>query len=243
MAKQPTPPPNIGDLEIEGRKVSELYWTGGPAQIRVSYASPTSEADSIETQQILEDFRSQCQWLWFAFDGMINGRPLMLERWRQQKVARHSRLFVGTQFPEQEQSVGKSTFAQITFGELLDSMAAGGEFERLNAKAYLVFIDALWEDSARKHIANVLQVKERDVKCDLLADLRRLRNLMLHRSEKAKQDYVEKATLLPQIWDINPDDVIITSPMLQAFIEQLSAIHVHVEETADGHTGTTSPVP
>ena len=50
---------------------------------------------------------------------------------------------MGTQFPEQEQSVGKSTFAQITFGELLDSMAEGGEFEQLNAKASLVFIDAL----------------------------------------------------------------------------------------------------
>ena len=109
-------------------------------------------------------------------------------------------------------------------------MADGGEFEQLNAKAYLVFIDALWEDSARRRIADVLHVKERDVKSDLLADLRRLRNLMIHRSEKARQDYVEKATLLPQIWDINPDDVIITAPMLQALIEQLNAMHVNVGE-------------
>ena len=111
---------------------------------------------------------------------------------------------------------------------LIVSGAEGGEFEQLNAKAYLVFIDALWEDSVRKRIANVLRVKEREVKCDLLADLRRLRNLMIHRSEKAKQDYVEKVTLLPQIWDINPDDVIITASMLQALIEQLNAMHVHV---------------
>ena len=107
-------------------------------------------------------------------------------------------------------------------------MAEGGEFEQLNAKAYLVFIDALWEDSVRKRIANVLRVKEREVKCDLLADLRRLRNLMIHRNEKAKQDYVEKVTLLPKIWGINPDDVIITASMLQALIEQLNAMHVHV---------------
>ena len=208
--------------------MSKLYWTGGQPQIKIFYESPVSEADSIEALRILEDFRSQCQRLWFAFNGMINGRPLMVERWRQQQIARHNRLFVGTQFPEQEQSVGKSTFAQITFGELLDSMAEGGEFEQLNAKAYLVFIDALWEDSVRKWIANVLRVKEREVKCDLLADLRRLRNLMIHRSEKAKQNYVEKVTLLPQIWDINPDDVIITASMLQALIEQLNAMHVHV---------------
>lgn len=210
--------------------MSELYWTAGPAQIKLFHASSIPEANAIEAVRILEDFRSQCQRLWFAFDGMINGRPLMVQRWQEQKVARHNKLFVGTQFPGQDQAVGKSTFAQITFGELLDSMAKGGEFERLNAKAYLVFIDALWEDSVRSRIADILQVNERDVKCDLLADLRRLRNLMLHRSEKAKQDYVEKATLLPKFWDINPDDVIVTAPMLQAFIEQLNAMHVHVEE-------------
>ena len=208
--------------------MSKVYWTGGQAQIKIFYESPVSEADSIEALRILEDFRSQCQRLWFAFNGMINGRPLMVERWRQQQIARHNRLFVGAQLPEQEQSVGKSTFAQITFGELLDSMAEGGEFEQLNAKAYLVFIDALWEDSVRKRIANVRRVKEREVKCDLLADLRRLRNLMIHRSEKAKQNYVEKVALLPQIWDINPDDVIITASMLQALIEQLNAMHLHV---------------
>ena len=210
--------------------MSELYWTGGPAEIRVFYASPTSEADSIETQQILEDFLSQCQRLWFAFDGVINGRPLMVQHWQEQKVESHNRLFAGTGFPEQEQVVGRSTFANITFGELLDAMAKDGEFERLNTKAYLVFVDALWEDSVRKRIADVLQLKGRDVKCDLLADLRHLRNLMLHRSEKAKQDYVEKATLLPKIWDINSDDVIITAHMLPAFIEQLSAMNVHVGE-------------
>ncbi len=210
--------------------MSELYWTGGPAQIRLFHAPSILEANAIEAVRILEDFRSQCQRLWFAFDGMINGRPLMVHRWQEQNVARHNRLSVGTKFPDQEQAVGESTFAQITFGELLNSMAVGGEFEQLNAKAYLVFIDALWEDSVRSRIADILQVKEREVKCDLMADLRRLRNLMLHRSKKAKQDYIEKATLLPKLWDIHPDDVIITASMLQAFIEQLNAMCVHVEE-------------
>lgn len=210
--------------------MSELYWTGGLAQIRIFYAFPIPKGDSIEALRILDDFRSQWQRLWFAFDGNINGRPLMVQRWQQQKVERHNRLFIGNQFPEQEQSVGKSTFARITFGELLDSMADGGEFEQLNAKAYLVFIDALWEDSIRKRVADVLHVNKQDVKCDLLADLRRLRNLIVHRSEDAKQVYANKATFLPLIWEIDPDNVIVTASMLHSLIEQLNAMRVSVGE-------------
>ena len=69
-----------------------------------------------------------------------------------------------------------------------------------------------------------------EVKCQLLADLRRLRNLIIHRSEDAKRSYVDKAALLPQIWNIDPDNVVITGSMLHALIEQLNAIRVHIGE-------------
>ena len=140
--------------------MAELYWTAGPAKVRLYHAPTTPKAKAVETVRLLEEFRSQCQRLWFAFDGMMNGRPLALERWRELKAGKHNRVSVGTQFPDQDQSVGKSTFAQITFGDLFDAMADGGEFEQLNSKAYLVFVDALWEDSTRKRIADVLQVKK-----------------------------------------------------------------------------------
>ena len=208
--------------------MAELYWTGGPAQVRLYHAPTTPRVQVVESVRLLEDFRSQCQRLWFAFDGMVNGRPLALERLRELKAGRHNRVSVGTQFPDQDQSIGKSTFAQITVGELFDAMASGGEFEQLNVKALLVFIDALWENSIRKRIADTLQVHKRDVKCELMADLRRFRNLLLYGSQKAKRSYVQRATLLPQIWDVDPDNVVVTGSMLQALVEQLNAIRVNV---------------
>ena len=217
-------------MNRERKDMTDLYWTGGPAQVKLYHPPTTPKANAAEAVRILEDFRSQCQRLWFAFDGMINGRPLALERWRKLKAERHNRVSVGTQFPDQDQSVGQSTFVQMTVGELFDAMADGGEFEQLNAKAYLVFICALWEGYTRSRIADVLQIDKRDIQCDLLADLCRLRNLIIHRSEKAKQTYINKATLLPKLWSIDPDDVVISSSMLQALIEQLNAMRVHVGE-------------
>ncbi len=209
-------------------EMAGLYWTDGPAQICLYHEPTIPKTKAVEIVRLLEEFRSQCQRLWFAFDGMINGRPLALERWGRLKAERHNLLSVGSQFPDQDQSVGKSTFAQISFGELCDAMASGGEFEQLNAKAYLVFIDALWENSTRRKIADILEIKKRDVKCDLLADLRRFRNLIVYESEKAKTNYLGKATLLPRIWEIDPDNVIVTASMLQALIEQLNAMSVDV---------------
>ena len=207
--------------------MSELYWIDGPARMRLYHNPELPEEIVSAAVSILDDFRSQCQRLWFAFDGMVNGRPLALQRFKEMNASRNNSLSVGTQFPDQEQSLGKSTFAQITFGDLFDAMAKGGEFEQLNARADIVFMDALWEDSTRKRVADVLQLDIREVKCDLLADLRRLRNIMIHQSEKAKQDYVEKATLLPQIWTIDTDNVSVTAPMLQSLIEQLNALKAY----------------
>ena len=210
--------------------MASLYWMGGPARVKLYHGSSITEYEAQEVVQLLDDFRSQCQRLWFAFSGTINGRDLAVQRFQQMKATRHNTLSVGSQFPDAEQSVGKSTFARITFGELIDGLVSGGEFEQLNAKAMLVFIDALWEDSTRRKIADPLSVKGKDVKCDLMADIRRLRNLIIHQSDSAKQDYVQKASFLPLIWTIDPNEVIITGAMLQPLFEQLNAIQVHVGE-------------
>ena len=210
--------------------MTKRYWTGGPAKIRLCHPESISKADSKAAVRMLDDFRAQCQGIWFAFDGLINGRPLALQKWQQKKVGKHNRLTVGTQLPNQERSIGRSTFAQITFGELLEATADGGEFEQLNTQALLVFIDTLWEESTRHKIAALLNVDKRDVKCDLFADLRLVRNLTVHKSEQAKRDHLKKATLLPEIWKINPDAPVITASVAQALMEQLNAMHVHVGE-------------
>ena len=107
-------------------------------------------------------------------------------------------------------------------------MADGGEFEQLNTKAFLVFIDTLWEETTRDRIKGILQVGKSDVRCELMADLHRLRNVIIHQSEKSKQEYVQRADFLPQIWTIDPDNVVITSKMLHTLMEQLNGIRVSI---------------
>ena len=144
------------------------------------------------------------------------------------KAGRQNKLFVGTQFPDGEQSIGESTIAQITFGDLLEAMADGGEFDQLNIQAFLVFVYTLWEESTRHRIAALLHVKKCKVKCDLFGDLRLIRNSIVHKSEETRVEYCKKAILIPELWPSYPNDETFTASMVQALMEQLKAVQVYV---------------
>ena len=58
----------------------DLYWTGGPARVKLHYAPSISEEEALTAVWLLDDFRSQCQGLGFAFSGTINGRDLAIQR-------------------------------------------------------------------------------------------------------------------------------------------------------------------
>ena len=208
--------------------MSTLYWENGPARVSMCHGQLADEADANAALGMLENYRSQCHRLWFAFAWGKLLQDMALHRFKETGVQRHNRLSVGTQFPDQEQSRGSSTIARITFGELFDATADGGEFEQLNAKAFVVFADTLWGESSRRGIADALHVKGNDVTSQLMGDLHLLRNLMMHQREDAKRQYVQRAKLLSRFWTIDPDNVVITASMLHALMEQLNALHVHV---------------
>lgn len=207
-----------------------LYWTNGPMRVRIKHSASTPEADARSALRVLDEFRVQCQRLYVAFHGTVNGRSLMLEYWRGQNASRSNKLSIGTQLPDGEQRIGMSTIAEINFGELFDGMIDGGEFDQLGTKAMLVFMYTLWEETTRGNIADALHVKRSQVRCDLMGDMRHLRNFMVHPSENTKREYARGAVFLPKIWPEFPEDPTITASMVHALMEQLNAIFVEIHE-------------
>ena len=82
--------------------MTKLYWTGGPAKIKLYHPESISEADSKAAVGVLDDFRAQFHRMWFAFNGLINGRGLALQKWQEMNLGEHNSLSVGTQFPNHE---------------------------------------------------------------------------------------------------------------------------------------------
>ena len=78
--------------------------------------------------------------------------------------------------------------ASLSLGEVLEKSDSGGEFANRLAKLTIVAIYALWEDHYRTRIAKQLnsltadqELTKNDIRSDLMGDLRRIRNCIIHR--------------------------------------------------------------
>lgn len=214
----------------------DLYWTGGLFRVALDYVKHP-DASSCERAKnaiaTMEEFRDACQKQYIAFNGRINGRNLARARFNKLIKSRNSRFFVGTNPPDvledgQRQKPGYLFIAELSQGELLDGLAAGGTFESEHAKAFVVVVYSLWDESYRSKIAGIMKVKKKDVICKLMNDVRIVRNSVIHKKGILSKDRQGELVLLPQIWPIAPGELKITDEMLNGLMEQINALRVEI---------------
>ena len=210
----------------------QLYWTGGLFRVGIR-CWPERQQGAIDMALgILEEFRSACQKQFIAFEPTVNGRPMAYERWREQIKPEHlgNSLHVGTNFPDAEQQPGQSTIARITLRELLEGLKKGGDFDNQHAKAVIVFVYHLWDESYRAKMAKALHVGLDSITCGLMGDLREIRNAIIHNNSIIGEQMLQKLKFLPSIWQIEVGELLITGTMLHSLMEQLNAIRVDITE-------------
>ena len=116
-------------------------------------------------------------------------------------------------------------------GELLDSLQKGGEFENIQARAFIVFIYQLWDDEYRGAIADSLSVKKNRIECPLMGDFRLVRNLIIHKGSVIPAGFSGNLEFLSEIWNLLPGDLTISQDMTLSLMEQLNAIHITISST------------
>ena len=114
----------------------------------------------------------------------------------------------------------------------MDSLRADGEFDDLNAKAFIVMIFHRWDDQFRHRIAQVFSIPKDDVRCDLLGDVRHIRNAIIHENSMIDEKTIYKLKMLPSIWKLKPGKLTIAENMAHALMEQINAIRVRIAERA-----------
>lgn len=211
---------------------SKLYWEGGSFRVRL-YHNPNTPRHAVDTAvSILDEFRADCQKQYMAFNGVVNGRQLAYERFRRIMTPedKDKGFSVGSAPPDAEQSPGKSIIAHMSQGELLEGLKEGGEFENQHAKALLVLIYHRWCENFRKRIADIMSVPPNQVECDLMGDIRRVRNLIIHENSVIPRNFPTKLELLPEIesWSLEPGELTITEKMVHSLMEQINAIRVRI---------------
>ena len=209
-----------------------LYWTGG--SFRVALECPKGAPEEVVNKgiELLEGFRSACQRQYCAFSGTLNGRQLAHERFKSMVTDPNKTLFVGNQFPDSAQRPGSSTIAHIRQGDFLEWLRPGGVFEDQNAKAFLVTMFHRWDEHFRPLVAKLLSVHNNDIQCELMGDLRIIRNTIVHGSSNILHKDIAKLRLLSQIWRLEPGKLTLNDRMIHSLMEQINAIRVLVVASA-----------
>ena len=105
-----------------------------------------------------------------------------------------------------------------------------GDVERLFARAFVVFVYHLWDESTRPTIADILGARDKDcIKADLMGDWRHLRNWIVHPNQDTENDYFSRATVLTRVLHLQRErPPIITVRSVMTLVDLLGAMQIRV---------------
>ena len=209
------------------------YWQGGPFQVAIILPASMSQYSADKAIEILETFRDYCQQQYIAFFFTQLGSDHVRNKFKEiseQQNNENTKVSVGSQVPNLEQSPGQSTIAQMDLADILEGLKTRGEFENQHANALVVFIYHLWDDNFRKKIAASLSIPTKKVTCDLMGDIRKIRNKIIHHQSVIPQNLPNSLKILSRIWDIKPGKLLVSSDMIRSLMEQINALRITILE-------------
>jgi len=212
----------------------QIYWSGGMFRVGLVHRPDAFTEDALKKAvAVLEEFRAECQRMYFAFNGTLNGRRAARRKYEGILTNRDALISAGGGRPDGEQIPRQSTMAELTQGELVALLVEGGDFEDRQNKAFLVMVYGRWEEWYRDRIAKALDLKEDHVRSTLMGEVRELRNLILHKNAMIPTGF--SCPFLSQIWgDIETGCLVVTDQMIYALMEQLNAIRVEAIDHTPG---------
>ena len=220
-----------GEIMNTARKQSDLYWDGGAlhTQIDFSHLSMTLE-DASNAIAFLEEFQSLCHKHYFCLHSALLGQRHIHYRFGRFVSPENldKDIWIGAGPPDSAQIPGRSTVGKMRQREFLESLQRDGEFANYHAKAFVVFVYHIWDESYRKRIADTLSIEKDRVECTLMGDIRKVRNLILHEDSVIPAGFSSRLEILAEIWNLEPGHLRITESMVHSFMEQLMAIRLTI---------------
>jgi len=220
-----------------------LYWTGGalkPLEERITYANPSALGASKngigdKVCDIVKSFIDSCQKQYVAFTMAMHGaakfRDIVNFAIESGRTKPESTLSIGSTSPSSPQQPGKSIVAELSIGQIIKLSRPGGKFEDLHGKAFIVFVYNMWEYNFRRQPAKELSIQANQIRCDLMDDIRLIRNDIVHRDSVVSDDTIGNLKMLPEIWSAMApgEELLITKDMILSLVEQINAIQIKID--------------
>ena len=144
-------------------------------------------------------FVAECQMMIVLYAGILLNQSVMQQALRDENKQDETLTFV------YERSGNEPMWVRVPKKKVIDAFSVDGVFEKLYAKAFVIFTYQLWEEFARPKIATALNVVHDDVKSDLMGEWRHLRNLLVHPSEENGRTFVDNSEILISLGVLNDE--------------------------------------
>jgi len=203
----------------------QIGWPGGMLSLRCIGVPKIGEEAEVEIRNTMQQFSSDCQMMLVWFTAILGSQSAMRSHLHN-RAEKDEPFTINTYRPDGRVD---SVLAQIPVDSVLEAFSEAGEFERLYAKAFVVFTYQIWEEVARPKIAKALKVdKAKHVRADLMGEWRHLRNWLVHRNKETESEYFNKAKTLSHALDIQPGDPSLTANGVATLMRHLNHMHVEV---------------
>jgi hypothetical protein len=153
----------------------------------------------------------------FANIGFVSGAEQLSVRNPNPEAS----LIIGTGHPDEGRRHGA-----VEIGPLIRDLRDEEGFADLLAKALLVAIYALWDEVYRPELAREEGVKVANVRSNLMGDLRKLRNCVVHGKSRVPSGGLQLSELG---WTLEPGEFYVSQAMFQGFIDAVNGMTVQLE--------------
>lgn len=167
------------------------------------------------------EFQSSCHKYYICYCFAANGVEEGADKFGMLKPDRSKTLIVGTGHPDDGKWHGR-----INIGEYLDSSKKNGAFSDAIAKAFVCAIYSLWDEYYRHAIAKEAGVNQKQIRSDLMGDLRHVRNCIVHKKSVMAD---EPGKIKELSWPLIPGPLFVTHEMFRDLIDQINRMVVSVE--------------
>ncbi len=203
----------------------QIGWPGGMLTLRYTGIPNVSNKAQEEIRDIMQQFSADCQMMLIWFAGIL-GSQKAIQRHLDEVAERDEPFSINSYRPDGRVD---SVLARVPVEKVIDALSAAGEFERLYAKAFVVFTYQIWEEVARPRIATALKVEDSNhVAANLMGEWRHLRNWLVHRTETTEQEFFEKAKTLPRLLRMPRNEPCVTADMVFTLMQRLNRMQVDV---------------
>lgn len=209
----------------------QIGWPGGVMTLRCAGVPPITDKGNDEITSVMERFSSDCQMMLVWFSAVLGSQQAMRSHFAG--IAQHDEPFTINSYRPDGRP--ESVLASVPAADVVAAFEEAGEFERLYARAFVVFVYQTWEHAIRPSLAAALQVANvNDVRSDLMGELRCLRNWLIHpiANSDAEAEFFAKAPGLQRALGIKRGDPNLTAANVAVLMQFLNNMQVDV--SSDG---------